>query len=145
MFKIITIPFDRQKQGFDEEILNRFVINKRIISCRSEFFQDSDDTFWTVFLEYDPLLERTGDKATLSLNEPQKLLCERLKAWRKETAEKNGVPVFIIATNRELVDVTRQAPVSLEALKQIKGFGKGKIEKNGKEIIAMVSAFYSEK
>jgi len=145
MFKIITIPFDRQKKGFDEEILNRFVINKRITSYRSEFFQDPDDAFWTVFLEYDPLLEKTGDKETLSLNEPQKLLCERLKAWRKETAEKNGVPVFIVATNRELVDVTRQAPVSLEALKQIKGFGKGKIEKYGKEIIAMVSAFYSEK
>jgi hypothetical protein len=102
MFKMSTIPFDRQKKGFDEENLNRFVINKRITSHRSEFFQDGDDAFWTVFLEYDPLLEKTGDKETLSLNEPQKLLCERLKAWRKETAEKNGVPVFIVATNREL-------------------------------------------
>jgi len=145
MFKIITIPFDRGKKGFDEEILTRFVINKRISSHRAEFFQDEDDAFWTVFLEYDPLLEKTGDKETLSLNEPQKLLCERLKAWRKETAEKNGVPVFIVTTNRELADVTRIAPVSLEALKQIKGFGKGKIEKYGREIIAMVSAFYSEK
>ena len=145
MFKIITIPFDRGKKSFDEETLTRFVINKRITSHRSEFFQDGDDTFWTVFLEYDPLLEKTGEKETLSLNEPQKLLCNRLKAWRKETAEMNGVPVFIIATNRELVDVVKQAPVSLEALKQIKGFGKGKIEKYGKEIISMVSAFYSEK
>jgi superfamily II DNA helicase RecQ len=145
MFKIITIPFDRQKKGFDEEILTRFVINKHVTFHRSEFFQDGEDTFWTVFLEYDPLLEKTGDKETIALNEPQKLLWERLRAWRKEAAEKNGVPVFIIATNRELADVTKQAPVTLEALKQIKGFGKGKIEKYGRDIIAMISAFYSEK
>jgi hypothetical protein len=43
MFKIITIPFDRLKKGFDEEILNGFVINKHILSYRSEFFLDGED------------------------------------------------------------------------------------------------------
>jgi len=145
MFKIITIPFDRQQKGFDDELLNRFVLNKRLSTYRSEFFRDGEDSYWSIFIEYETVLEKTTAKETLLLSEPQKLLMERLRAWRKEAAELTGVPVFIVATNRELFDVIRQAPVSLEALKQIKGFGKGKIEKYGKEIIALVSAFYSEK
>ncbi len=145
MFKIITIPFDREKEGFNEDLLNRFVLNKRLSAYQSEFFRDGDDSYWTVFIEYETVLEKPTEKESLLLTEPQKLLMERLRAWRREAAEKTGVPVFIVATNRELVDVIRLAPVSLESLKQIKGFGKGKIEKYGKEIIEIVSAFYSEK
>jgi len=84
MFKIITLPFDRQKKGFDEDLLNRFVINKRITAYRSEFFRDGEDAYWSIFIEYDPVLERTADKETSSLNEPQKLLMDRLRAWRKQ-------------------------------------------------------------
>jgi hypothetical protein len=32
MFKIITIPFDCVKKGFDEELLNRVTLNKQIKS-----------------------------------------------------------------------------------------------------------------
>jgi hypothetical protein len=53
MFKIITIPFDRQQKGFDDELLNRFVLNKRVTSYRSEFFQDAEDSCWSIFLEYE--------------------------------------------------------------------------------------------
>jgi len=35
--KIITIPFEGLKKGFDESLLNDFVLNKRIVSSRVEF------------------------------------------------------------------------------------------------------------
>ncbi|MBN2374715.1 HRDC domain-containing protein [bacterium] len=144
MFKIITIPFDRKNGHFDEDILNRFVINKEIKAYRAEFFQDGDAKYWTIFLEYDPLLEQASKKDLEGLNEPQRLLLDRLKAWRKERAEKDGVPVFIIGANRELVDIVRNAPKSLEALRQIKGFGKSKISRYGTEIIGIINGFYSK-
>ena len=50
----------------------------------------------------------------------------RLKAWRKERAEKDGVPVYIIGTNREFRDIVVARPETLEALKTVKGFGKAK-------------------
>jgi len=55
MFKIITVPFDRNKKGFDEEVLTRFILNKEIISYRARFFEDGAEKFWSVFLEYDPV------------------------------------------------------------------------------------------
>jgi len=71
MFRIITVPFDRTKKGFDEELLSQFILNKCIKNFRAEFFQDGDDKYWTIFLEYDPVLEKTADKALQVLNEPQ--------------------------------------------------------------------------
>ncbi len=54
MFRIITLPFNRNSRGFDEDLLNHAVMNKQVKSWRAELFQDSGDTFWTVFVEYDP-------------------------------------------------------------------------------------------
>lgn len=79
MFKIITIPFDRGKKVFDEDLLNLVTLNKQVKSCRAEFFQDGEDAYWTVFLEYDPLLERAPERSLEGLDEPQKLLLERLR------------------------------------------------------------------
>jgi hypothetical protein len=42
-------------------------------------------------------------------DEEQQLLFKRLRQWRKEKAEKEGVPVFIIATNRQLLQLVQRA------------------------------------
>jgi superfamily II DNA helicase RecQ len=144
MYRIITIPFDSSKNGFDERPINDFVINKKVVHTRAEFFQREGNAYWTLFIEYDEVLEKTSDRTLQGLNEPQKLLLERLKSWRKERAAKDGVPVFIIATNSEFLEIVRKAPGSYEALKGVKGFGKGKIAKYGEDIIGIVNAFYEK-
>ena len=67
---------------------------------------------------------------------------EKLREWRKETADKQGVPVFVIGANKELEEIVKIAPKSLESLKLVKGFGAGKVSKYGKEIIDIVNGFY---
>ena len=142
MFKIITIPFDRSKAGFDEDVLNRFILNKRLKSHRVEFFQDCEDIYWSVFLEYDPVLEKPSEKETEDLDAAQTLLLERLRAWRKERAEKDGVPVYVIATNKELSSIVKNGPSTIESLKTIKGFGKNKVSRYGQDIIDLIQAFH---
>ena len=144
MFRIITIPFDRGQNGFDDAVLNKFLLNKSLKSWRAEFFEDGGEKFWTVLLEYDPVLEKGPKKEEELLDEPQRMLLNRLKAWRKEKAEKDGVPAYIVATNKELFHVVKGAPRSLEALKNIKGFGQGKVSKHGKEIIEIVRGFFEK-
>ncbi len=39
-FKIITVPFDREKACFLEEELSKFCLNKTIRFYKPEFFQD---------------------------------------------------------------------------------------------------------
>ena len=146
MFRIITIPFDAEREVFADEILNSFCVNKRIIDYKVEFFVNEDKPYWSVFLEYEPVHheDNSGD-ATKDMNTPERVLFNRLRDWRRERAEAEGVPVYIIATNRELRDMVKNAPQSLEALKNIKGYGRKKIERYGKDIVTIIKEFYNRK
>ncbi len=142
--RIFTIPFDPEKELFHDEQLVEFLLNKRIFRLCPEFFQKDGSAYWTVFVEYETVIGGDKDTGVERLNEPQKLLFKRLREWRKNKSEKEGVPVFIIATNKQLAEVVLQAPSTLAALREIHGFGKKKIERYGNEITGIIKAFYEK-
>jgi len=144
MFKIITIPYDRTAKGFDDELLTKFLLNKQVKSHQAEFFMDHGDPFWTVFIEYETILEKHSAPPPVPLTKEQQTLFDRLKTWRKERADTDGVPVYVLATNKELSAIVTAAPKSQEALKSIRGFGLGKISKYGQDIIDLVTTFYEK-
>jgi len=140
--RILTIPFDAGKDVFNDEILTKFLLNKNLVRMSPEFFMLNNRPYWTVLVEYEIVVtDNIADKE--GLNKVQKLLYQRLSEWRKEKADENGHPVYIISTNKQLFDVVIKAPKTLEELKMIHGFGKKKTERFGKEIIAIVKEFYN--
>ncbi|WP_421921261.1 helix-turn-helix domain-containing protein [Marinifilum sp.] len=68
-----------------------------------------------------------------------------LNNWRKGVAEKNDIPIYFIAAQKSLIDISNKLPYSLEQLNTIHGFGKKKIERYGHEIIELVSEYRQEK
>lgn len=142
-YEIITIPFDSVTKTFSADDLNSFCVNKKIISTKIEFFRDEKQAYWTVFIEYETVLEKKGDEP-VGLTEAGKLCYEKLRQWRKETAEKEGIPPYVIAKNSHLGEIVKKEIKTLEALKQLNGFGVKKIEKYGKDICGIVKAFYSD-
>ena len=144
--RIITLPFEPHQGIFQDEDLTRFLLNKHVKDLRPEFFQMDGHAYWTVFVNYENVLTEVDSNNKLDgLDDAQKLLFKRLREWRKEKAEKEGIPVFIIATNKQLMDIVRAVPRSLEALRQINGFGKKKVEKHGKELVTIIQGFYEKK
>jgi superfamily II DNA helicase RecQ len=143
VYEIITIPFNSITKTFNTDDLNAFCVNKKVISTKIEFFQDEKHACWTVFLEYEPILEKNGDVPS-GLTEAGRLCYEKLREWRKETAEKEGIPPYVIAKNSQLGEIVKKEIKTLEALKQLNGFGAKKIEKYGKDICGIVKAFYSD-
>ncbi len=142
MFKIITIPFDNSVESFNDEILTNFSLNKRIKEYHASFFISEGKPYWSVFLSYDSSIKEKGSKSEIEdLNETEKLLLEKLKVWRRGKAEEEGVPVYIVATNSELKEIVKLSPVNLELLNNVKGFGRKKIEKYGKEVTTIINAF----
>jgi superfamily II DNA helicase RecQ len=139
---IFTVPFDPENEVFQDEDLRKFLLNKRVRALRPEFFQLHDRAYWSVFVEYDVVGPAAAGREVERLNEPQRLLFQRLREWRKETAEQAGFPVYVIATNSQLEQLAVQAPRTLEALRQIRGFGKKKLARHGLALIAIISAFY---
>lgn len=114
------------------------------MSTKSEFFQLENQAYWTVFVVYETVLEQTGNECG-KLTEAGQLCYEKLREWRKETAEKEGIPPFVIAKNSHFVEIVQKEIKTLESLKQINGFGKKKVEKYGNEIIDLMKTFFEEK
>jgi superfamily II DNA helicase RecQ len=152
MIKIFTIPFSKSSETFFEDDLNQFLLNKKVNSIKAEFFKNRENFYWTVFIDCDTVIAGIKDKKEkeiakpdqphIQLDEKDELLLKRLKEWRKQRAEKEGIPVYIIATNAQLMQMIQLKPRSKEALKQIKGCGKKKIEKYGDDVLKIVGGFF---
>lgn len=64
-------------------------------------------------------------------------ILEKLKLKRKEIAEREGKKLFMIFHNAVLERTAEALPKTKEDLANIKGWGKGKIEKYGDDILAI--------
>lgn len=82
---------------------------------------------------------RTKLEAVLaSLDDPQRHRFEDLRSWRRLAAEEGGMPVYAVATNRQLADIARLDAPSLSALGRVPGFGKRRVERYGEAILQIV-------
>ncbi len=143
--RIITLAFDQSSGMFNEELVNRFLLGRKLIGMKREFFVLDGKPYWSVFLEYQEILPSSPLPTQQRMNEWQRMLLQRLKEWRKRTAEEKGIPVYIIASNSELAGVVMSAPETLEMLNNVRGFGKHKVEKYGQDIIALIKGFFENK
>ena len=138
--KIFTLPFDEETEGFPDEIISEFCLNKKVLRIETQFFRREGMPFWSVAVHYEIVLPET-DKLR-DLDDSQKLLFQRLKEWRKEAAAKEGLPAYLIATNAQFIQMIRLQCRTLESFKNVKGFGKKRAQKYGKRINELIKGFY---
>ena len=62
-----------------------------------------------------------------------------LKAWRKDYAQANDMPAFVIFSNRTLRELAVQNPASSADLWKIHGLGEQKIEMFGDDILQVLA------
>lgn len=142
--KIFTLPFDEETEGFPDEIISEFCLNKKVLRIETQFFRREGRPFWSVAVHYEIVLPDT-DKLR-ELDDSQKLLFQRLKEWRKEVAAKEGLPAYLVATNAQFIQMIRLQCRTLESFKNVRGFGKKRAQKYGKRINELIKGFYeSEK
>jgi ATP-dependent DNA helicase RecQ len=67
-----------------------------------------------------------------------------LKSLRKEIADKNDIPPFVIFQDPSLEDMSINYPITFEELADIQGVGKGKAKRYGKEFIALINKYVEE-
>lgn len=68
----------------------------------------------------------------------ERRLYEHIRRWRFETAHRDGVPPYVILTNRNLADLVRERPTSLAALRRVRGIGQAKAERHGAALLALL-------
>jgi len=85
---------------------------------------------------------RTGERADPSagLGPRERARWDRLRAWRTDTAKRDGVPAYVIFHDATLAEIARSAPDSIDGLRHIPGIGARKLERFGDELIEVVAA-----
>ena len=66
-----------------------------------------------------------------------------LKRWRNMIVSETGQPVYMVANQAALQEISTYLPLNKKDLMQISGFGKAKVEKYGDEILETVESFCS--
>ena len=65
-------------------------------------------------------------------------LFELLRSWRKEQAEAQSVPAFVVFSDATLEALAEVKPTDRQALQSINGIGKAKLEKYADELLALL-------
>jgi len=81
---------------------------------------------------------RTGTPETAELTLAETALFEALRAHRMEVARRDGVPPYVVASDRALRDVARLGPTDFESLQLANGIGPSKAERYGDGLLAVV-------
>lgn len=134
--RIFTFPFEEKQQGFNTIAWDNWKEKTALISHHIQFFQQDGKAYWSIFAFY-----QTPSKAKKKMpafTQIQQDAWHELKNWRKARAEKEGFPGYLIATNQQFEDIIFAHVQTLEALKNIKGYGPKKVEKYGKDILNII-------
>lgn len=142
--KIYKIRLSEEFIYADQNLLDAFLQSHNVVKFETAFVKD-EECYWSVILYYEacavqlneaPSQKYSADQEELSADEMK--ILESLKQWRSSKAKDQRLPVYFIATNKELFSIAKYKPAKKEELCDIKGFGKHKIENYGEEIIEIL-------
>ena len=144
--KIFKIRMDEQFIHSDQKLLDNFLDSNNILKFESAFVKNEE--YWSVILYYEELKtlvkeskpEKFSAENETELSSDEVKILDSLKLWRSEKAREQSLPVYFIATNKELFSIAKYKPAKKEELLDIKGFGKHKIENYGEEIIGILES-----
>jgi ribonuclease D len=72
------------------------------------------------------------------LTAEERQIVERLKRWRKQTAEHERIPVYLVCQDRTLEHLAIVRPGTIDELANIFGLGPAKISKYGSDLLSQV-------
>jgi len=71
---------------------------------------------------------------------PNREIADRLRQWRRETAEQEHVPAYRVLTNATLDELAARLPTTVEALMRISGIGPAKDRRYGSTLLELLAA-----
>lgn len=126
------------------EELNRFLRSVRVLQIDRSFSESRGS--WFLAVEYQvgsPAKPqrgggRRGRVDYREILEPSVFaLFDRLRGWRKEQGESEGVAPYVIFTNEQLAAVARLEEFSLANLAGIDGIGEARLQKYGEKLLEL--------
>ncbi|QGM96048.1 DNA helicase RecQ [Methylocystis parvus] len=86
----------------------------------------------TIMLRGDPLTRREKrEKTSANLDEATDRILTALKRKRRELAQEEGVPAYVIFADRTLIDMAEKRPATLDEMLSVHGVGERKLAQFG--------------
>ena len=85
--------------------------------------------------------QETGGRKPPAEAKHDRLLFEELRALRRTIADRQGVPPFIVFSDRTLREMATLLPTTAREMNRINGVGERKLERYGNEFIAAIRSF----
>ncbi len=151
--RIFTIPWDDGACRFDDGELRGFFdqdgCDREAIEIKDHFFVHERRPVLAVMVAYRESRDmrrpaRDGELRKdwrAELDAREKALYDEVRTWRARTAKRDGIPPYLILTNRQAAQVAARRPATSADLRTIEGFGEAKSSRWGEEILVLVSAF----
>jgi ATP-dependent DNA helicase RecQ len=86
------------------------------------------------------LIQPSAELAARPLDQVASRIYDRLRLMRREIAEENNVPAFMVFSDKTLREIARVGPTSESQLQSIKGVGPAKAEAYGSRVLDAVRA-----
>ena len=143
LVKIISLTFDSVRGGFDDSSLREFLKDKEVVSISDHFFVRNEVPFLTLIIKYFPYRQETDanfspqgkrdESWREELSESDMGVFNLLREWRAKRSREEGVPPYILFTNKQLAQIAKGRPHTLAELEKVDGVGLAKREKYGQE------------
>ncbi len=79
-----------------------------------------------------------GSQGPASPSEGDPVLLQALKQWRREQAQVQGVPPYVVFHDRTLIELAARQPADREALAGISGVGAAKLDRYGEALLELL-------
>ena len=63
---------------------------------------------------------------------------DALRRWRRDRAERDGVPAFVVFHDSTLAEIASRRPRTLSDLRTVSGVGPAKLERYGRELLRVL-------
>ena len=88
----------------------------------------------------EPVLRKVQNKSRFGVTDSDRALWDALRQCRKQLAEENGVPPYVIFHDATLMEMMEYRPTTASELLNISGVGDAKLERYGAEFLEVINA-----
>lgn len=147
---VFLVPLATSAPDVDD--LNRFLRSHRVLTVDRHFVEAPHGPAWAFCVEYLEMGHEPADGARRAkridyrevLPEAEFAVFSRLRALRKEIAERDGVPAYLVFTNEQLSAMVTGHMVSGADLRAIAGVGDERVAKYGERFLAILAGAFGQ-
>jgi superfamily II DNA helicase RecQ len=146
-YRFFCVPVTNA-DGVETE-MNDFLRTVQVITVHRDLISQENRYYWAIAVEYVTGRERDtrkGDQGKKKIDYKEVLAPQefsvfaKLRDWRKETATREGVPLYTIFMNEQLAAMVQNKVSNKAGLREIEGVGDARVDKYGDAVLKILQS-----